>query len=199
MGIPYEYCALRFLIQWERNEKALHNAMHNARSIDAIRKSLKHFQVARNFKGLKEDDQAAVILQAINSVEAEQDSAFHEKVERLAQKFHRSFDRFNLSAASKLLWLSKRSPYVIFDSRAANALKELGHRFDKRSYSEYCKVWRQEYKARYSEVKAASLRLTEMRAFLPAWHVDEKEMSKTITKSWFSERVFDIYLWETGV
>lgn len=198
MDIPYEFCALRFLIQWERSEKALSSAMQHAPTIDAIRKSLKYFQVARNFPGLKEDSQTKIILKAIASVDAKQQLTFDEKVDRLAHLFLRDFGQFNLSAASKLFWLKHRSPYIIFDSRAVNALKGFGHKLNKRSYAEYCDAWRKEYKTRHSDLKAASSRLIQMRSFLPAWHVDAKEMSATISDPWFIERVFDIYLWEVG-
>ena len=198
MEFPFEFCALRFLLQWERSEKGFHRQMKGPPDIVQLRKALRYFQVARNFKGLKNDSKAISIVEALTSVDSREDYSTEDKVEQLAHCFKAEFNQFNLSAASKLLWLRHRKPYIIFDSRAVIALKNMDSSFDKKSYSEYCQAWRKQYLVHQPAIKAASAKLIEIRSFLPAWHVDEEAMLKLTKQPWFLERVFDIFLWEVG-
>ena len=120
------------------------------------------------------------------------------RVEELANCLKREFGQYNLSAASKLLWLRQRKPYIIYDSRAVKALKNADEVFDTRSYFEYSKAWKRQYSFHRSRIKSACERLVEIRDFLPAWYISERSMTKVVTETWFRERVFDIYLWEVG-
>jgi len=198
MDMPFEFCALTFFLQWERKEKSLHAQMKSKPSLADIRSALKHFQVARNFAGLKQDDRAQSIVDSLASVDSNRALSAKEKVVQLATEFKGEFKQFNLSAASKLLWLKHRKPYIIYDSRAVTALHKMGHRFEKKSYTEYCQNWRQEYRHHRKNVQNASANLVNMRSFFPAWHADSESMSTLFGQPWFLERVFDIYLWEMG-
>ena len=198
MNTPFEFCALRFLLQWERSEKNLHRKMKETPRIEDIRRSLRYFQVARNFSGLKDDGRAQMVSQALESIDLKIDLTPEQKVNELAYCFKRDFNQFNLSAASKLFWLKHRMPYIIYDSRAVGALKALGHTFENRNYAAYCKAWRKQYRLDRGNIKTAASRLIEIRGFLPAPHVDEEALSKLTRQPWFLERVLDIYLWEAG-
>jgi hypothetical protein len=116
----------------------------------------------------------------------------------LASRFRERFAQFNLAAASKLLWLKHRRPYIIYDSRAVKALRDLGCRFENANYSEYYNCWRNQYSQREKTIKQAASRLHEVRAFLPPWHGTKAELKALASRPWFLERVFDIYLWEVG-
>jgi hypothetical protein len=120
------------------------------------------------------------------------------KVTTLATRFRERFNQFNLSAASKLLWLRHKLPFIIYDSRAVNALRDLGGTFENANYSEYCDCWRAQYHQREEAIKEAAARLHEVRTFLPPWHRTEAELRALVSEPWFRERVFDIYLWEMG-
>lgn len=198
MEMPFEFCALRFLLQWEQREKKLHALMKDNPSRDDIRKSLRYFQVARNFKELKSDNKVDYILNAIHNVSRKQSLSPEAKVTELAKQFKSEFQTFNLSAASKLLWLRYKSPFIVYDSRAVKALKRLGCHFDERNYSKYCDQWKTQYEKHKSEVKTATARLVEIRSFFPVWHQSEGVLVLLISKPWFLERVFDVYLWEKG-
>jgi len=198
MEIPFEFCALRAFLQWERKEKGFHTRMKRNTSLEDIRAALKYFQVARNFRGLQQDSSAQWILDSLASVDSDGNLSKTEKVVELATRFKRKFGQFNLSAASKLLWLKHIREYIILDSRAIAALHKLGHRFGKRNYVEYCRAWRYEYVCHAKNIRTASAKLVKMRDFFPAWHTDSKAMSKLLSQPWFRERVFDIYLWEVG-
>src|SRR5438132_13931620 len=138
---PYEFCAHKFLDLW-RDEAPLHKDMQGTPSAKQIMAALKHFKVARTFKGLSES-LAEQISENLVAVSDRCDGNYSEKVTSLALRFKKNFGQLNLSAASKLLWLRNRSPYLIYDARAVNALRRLGNkRFD--NYTSYCEAWKRE-------------------------------------------------------
>jgi len=196
---PFEFCALRFLLQWEKSEKLLHEQVSGEPSLDQIRSGLRYFQVARTFKGLKSDEAAQCVSDTLIAVSGLSSLAPQDKVDELASAFRQRFAQFNRSAASKLLWLRHREPYVIYDSRAVLALKELGCKLKaKHTYAEYCAHWRTQYEQRKLAVKTGAARLLEARPFIPGWDGTDAELLALASEPWFLERVFDIYLWERG-
>jgi len=198
MNIPYEFCAYRFLELWERAEKPLHIAMSGTPSASQIRGALKYYRIARNFKGLS-DIVAEQISEELLKVSDECNGSYSSKVVSLASRFKDSFGQSNLSAASKLLWLRNRSPYLIYDSRALIALRRLGNKFNKADYISYCGVWEREYKKRSCEISLAAHGLVNLpRKYTAAFTLADEELIKLVQSSWFIERVFDIYLWEIG-
>ena len=49
------------------------------------------------------------------------------------------------------------------------------------------------------EISAASRGLLDVpRSYTPAFLLTDYQLSKIVHAKWFHERVFDIYLWETG-
>lgn len=122
LNIPYEYCAQQYLLFWENREKKMHKYMSGAPTSDEIRYTLKHYSIARNFKGLAEDHVAIKIAHELLYVSNKNGGDISDKVIDLATRFEKHFNKFNLSAASKLLWLRHKRPYLIYDSRALSAL-----------------------------------------------------------------------------
>jgi hypothetical protein len=196
--LSFEYCALRFLLQWLQRERALHDRVAGNPSLQQVRSALQYFQVARTFEGLRSDKAAEAVAKALRQVDRNSQLSPEEKVMTLASRFKESFNRFNLAAASKLLWLKHRWPYIIYDSRAVNALRGLGCKFQTANYTEYCKCWRNEYGGCQKQIKQAGSRLHVVRAFLPSSFAKKAELMALASQPWFLERVFDIYLWETG-
>lgn len=194
--LPYEFCALRFLLQWDRAEEKLRDEFRDGPTVTALRRALKHFQVARNCKGLKSDDVAKSIIVALNKTAANSGTP-EQKVVALARNFRSKFGRFNLSAASKLLWLKGDNGVILYDSRAVAALYDMECSFEKRDYIAYCESWRKVFSIRRKKVRIAANRLPEARGFLPLKY-QESRLDALITKRWFVDRIFDIYLWEAG-
>lgn len=197
---PFEYCALRFLLQWLHAERALYQAIASNPSDEDISNALAYFQVSRNFKGIsKEPEKVTFIRKALISVCKGKTLSPEEKVEKLTRRLESEFKKFNLSAASKLLWLSFREPFVIYDSRAVNALsKKLGRKFGRRDYAAYSAAWRSEYAAVESAIECAASRLPMGRIFMPSCSLTNRELLQLAKMPWFKERVFDIFLWELG-
>lgn len=195
---PFEFCALRYLLQWQRKEADLHRLIRcEPPKPENVRKALRYFQVARNFNGLK--DRAELVVGALLKVRARTDLSPVEKVSQLAESFKDAGFQYNLSAASKLLWFSSRRPFVIYDSRALAALQsDYGHTADKRDYEEYCATWKKAYGSHKKAILEAVNRLPTVRAFLPGNTPPDDKLLRLVTKPWFRERVFDIFLWELG-
>ncbi len=196
---PLEFCALHFLIQWLRSEKALHEAIKDNPSGESIRGALAYFQVARNFKGLKDPATVAVIRDSLLKIRNDQSLTTKLKVEALASHLQSHFQKFNLSAASKLLWLSYREPFIVYDNRTVVALKrKFKHKFAARNYTEYSNAWRAEYAKSELAIRAAIKQLPKGRMFMPACRLTDDELLHLAEETWFTERVFDTFLWEVG-
>jgi hypothetical protein len=201
-AIPgFEFCAFRFLAQWQEDEYALYNAISSTPIEKDIRKALSYFQVSRTFEGLKEPAKVAFILNSLLKVRADQSLATpQEKVSKLTEILQSEFNQNNLSAASKLLWLSYRHPYVVYDGRAVRALtRDFGYRFDDRDYAAYAHTWHQEYATRQASIEAAVKELPRGRIFMGSCPYSDDELLTMAKEPWFLERVFDIFLWEVGV
>lgn len=200
--LPLVYCAARYLQQWQKHEKSLYEGMSHTPHDTDIKESLIYFKVTRNFTGLKSNpDAIGKIRKALFTVRRSQKySSPNERVMELSNRFSNDFGSFNLSAASKLLWLSERSPYIVYDRRAVIALtRKLGHRLkDARDYDEYSTLWRDEYNSVKNEIAEAIRKLPAGRAFMPSTSLPDSALRKLANEDWFKERVFDIFLWEIG-
>ena len=190
----FEFCALKFLIQWQRYESALHTAFSQAPTECDIDAALKFFRVARSFRS--SDDRLVSILSSLNDARHNQSlSNPQEKVKYLTSIFSQKFGKKNISAASKLLWLSYRSPFIVYDGRAIKALNRFGHKFV--SYAQYSIAWRQEYAEAEDSIWSAVGQLPSVKKFA-RYPISDAELVELANAQWFRERVFDMFLWETG-
>jgi hypothetical protein len=149
----------------------------------------------RNFAGLK--DNATKVRNLFVSVRDRRDLNPEQKVKALAGKFKKAGFQYNISAASKLLWLSTRRG-IICDGNALTALKNYYGYDGNKDYADFCGAWRAAYEKRRDEISKAVKRLSKLRMFMPAWHKSNKALLRLVSKKWFMERVFDIHLWELG-
>lgn len=197
--LRFEFFALRFWEQWQRKEERLYQVLRTAPTEQDIREALNHFQVARTFKELRGEGRTAYIRDCL--IRVRDDSTLpqpHEKVERLVDELSKNFGSSNISAASKLLWLSFRSPYVIYDRRAAETLREqFGARFQ--GYQQYAAAWRTAYKENERAIGKAVEELPKARLFMRSEPPQDLDIVSVAKEAWFKERVFDLYLWEIGV
>jgi|GEM_PF-1028608 len=199
VSLSFKFYALRYLLLWLNKEAALYKKMNEPElELGEIRKSLKHFGVSRSFKDLKNKGPAEKIRTALLEVRAlETDEV--EKVIILAEKLSVKFKKNNLSASSKLLWLSERAPFIIYDSRARTGLSQISEYSPKAGdYVKYSELWRAAFKSNKDNILNAVNRLPEVISFLPANKLTEKQLLVMVKKTWFLERVFDNYLWELG-
>lgn len=194
----FEFCAYRYLVQWLRDEQYLHQTLSSKPTPDDIRDALRYFQVARTFRNLAKIQISQLVLELFDNAEKQQSLTPTQKVVALASEFRNSFGSYNISAASKLFWLKHRTPYIIYDSRAARSLRAMGCTFENGNYTQYSDCWREQFYKREKSLSFAASRLNEIRPFLPNWHDPEEYLKSIPGEPWFLERVFDIYLWENG-
>lgn len=195
-SISFEYCAFRYFEQWFLREEGLYLLMRSKPKAETVRKSLQYFNVARSFKRLGEHGVAELIKNDLATVNSLDGHDAESKVDELANRFKVQFGQYNISAASKLLWLSNIDDYLIYDSRAVKGLKKLGAPLRNIDYSLYEREWRRAYDCHRVDVREATRKLPEIKTWLPYWPDNDVEIQSTINKKWFLERVFDIYLWE---
>ncbi|WP_233008020.1 hypothetical protein [Rheinheimera faecalis] len=195
---PLEYCAARFLRQWELREEKLYVSISCNPSALNVTEALSYFQVARNFKGLNTGIFVQnKILTALINVKGNSSLATPQsKVIDLAKAFEEHFSQYNISSASKLLWLSYRDPYVIYDKRAVNTLRKLGHKNIGKDYLKYFEAWKIEFLNLETSIEDAIINLKYGRSFMPYTNLSDTEIELLAKKQWFKERVFDIFLWE---
>ena len=198
MHQPLAYCALRYLLLWEQHEKELHASMSTTPNLESLRKSLHYFRVSRTFRGIDNEATANLVLTALLGATDSGDVSPAEAVGQLAVRFTRDFQQNNLSAATKLLWLRHRRPFLVYDARAVAALKDMNYKFDTRSYAEYAEAWISAYKENKDSVLDAVALLPALQPFLASWHLSSASIERLVQKPWFRERVFDIFLWERG-
>lgn len=196
----FEYCSFVFMKQWEEDEKDLHRAFSDRPTLPKLRYALRYFQVARTFKGIADDANAEFVVDALVDAREGSLSRGREKtVHLLANRFKERFKKLNLSAASKLLWLSHRESYVIYDSRAVYALTKISRKgFSDRDYGSYAKAWREGYKQRELDIAAAVSHLPAARLFMRHGLPPDDKLLDMVNECWFKERVFDIFLWLVG-
>lgn len=202
----FDYFALRALMLWVRAERDLLKSFRRAPTSDAIRQSLKHFMISRNFKGIGSDPTVAKsIARLLEKVSAKQRYTPDEAVEKvllLEKRFVTKFKRSNLSAASKLLWLKHRTPFIIYDKRAVDALPidvdALPIEKDKRNYPAYCRRWRLEFGKVQGEIESAAKRLLKLQGYFSSCLSSKIKLKTVVNRPWFHERIFDVYLWEKG-
>ncbi|QDW66700.1 hypothetical protein [Luteimonas granuli] len=190
----FDYFALHYLKLWEGGDQALHTDLSSDNpTLEALTKAMHAFRISRSFRGIAEAGNRKYVLESLLGVGKDGAKA----VNKLASKFEDRFSKENLSAASKLLWFRHRSPFLVYDRNAVTALSALASRRIPRSYDEFEKVWRSEFKKVEAQVAAACGRLTSLhRYFHHAYGEDELE--HLVSSLWFHERVFDVYLWAIG-
>ena len=198
MKSSYDYAALKFLMLWERTERSLHEALNGVPSAKEVRQCLKHFQVARTFTGIRDDSKALSVAEMLGKAGARRGSSPEEKVAHLACLFKKEFGSRNLSAASKLMWLRFREPFVILDSRAVDAIAAKVQVASFESYSHYVQAWRDQYTVAKPKIADACLRLESIKSHIGLWRESAITTESLVREPWFQERVFDIYLWEFG-
>lgn len=139
-----------------------------------------------------------LILNAVRRFSKYGTSSPVENVTSLAAQFHNDFNKNNLSAASKLLWLTFRSPYIICDRRAVAGLKVLKPTFKNKDYADYFGIWKMTYAEHETDLISAAQQLPKLQPFFGSWGETQESLALVAKQRWFLERVFDIYLWELG-
>ncbi|WP_312769068.1 hypothetical protein [Pseudoxanthomonas mexicana] len=190
----FDYYAMRYLLLWHQSESVMVDGFAS-NPVATLRSAMHGFRVARSFAGLADEQRAKFVVEAVLSMRS---NVAAKNVLGLAEKFEKEFERRNLSAASKLLWIRDRSPYLIYDSRALRALKRYPVRVKNADYESYEVAWRSSYDEHKVEINKSVESLVNLQPYVQHWHPTKDSLRRLVRKPWFKERVFDIALWENG-
>lgn len=190
----FDYYAMRYLLLWHQSERKLVDEF-SENPAAALKSAMHSFRIARSFPGIADDVRAKYVVKAVHSMSPNVPA---QNVSLLAKKFEIKFDHLNLSAASKLLWIKYRSPYLIYDSRALRALKRYPIKVKSADYASYEGAWRCAYDGHKRDIDRAVYALVNLQPYVKHWHPTKDSLRKLVREPWFKQRVFDIALWENG-
>lgn len=195
----YQYLVMKFVNQWVTKEQILHNEL-SLKDIteESVVKALQYFQVARTFTGLKtQENREFIVDKLLEHSKHLTNNNFYTKVQKLSEDFKQQFGSTNLSAASKLLWLRKKTPVIIFDSWAKLAIENI-EKTKIENYSDYSEVWNKNFLLHRDKINSAAKNFINVRHYSALWDKSITECRDIVLSEWFLERVFDMYLLSHG-
>ena len=128
----FPFCAKQYARSWSRGERPLFEGLAGADRcgrLEAVQRGAGYFKIARNFRtafdvdqGLERFAPVLALLEPLRTSALTADTlcATIDKLRIELAADYGGGDR--LSAATKLLWLLRRDPVIIYDSRARSAL-----------------------------------------------------------------------------
>ena len=192
----FPYCAKQYARSWSDGERPLFEGLalaDRSRRLEALQRGAGYFKIARNFRtafdvgqGLERFAPVLNVLEPFRSSALTTDTLCETIADLRIQLAAGYGGGDRLSAATKLLWLLRRDPVIIYDSQARSALGAPSG-----DYATYVELWRRGYKAHKDEIREAC-------AALPRAGRNKAEFARETAQEWFRQRVYDIYLWNAG-
>jgi len=210
MGFAFEnppanlrFCALKYLNDWIQYDRQFVRGLSKTGDdrLDCFTQAATYYRVARNFKGLADESTRQKLLEALDERSGPiSEGEVDDKVNDLSDSFRTICGKRAISASSKFLWITHRSPVVILDSRAVRALNEMhtGQRLTEANYAAYRKTWLAEFARHQNAIESACNELSRVKEFTLASELPDEKFSTLIKERWFRERVFDQFLWLNG-
>jgi hypothetical protein len=203
-NFTFEFCALYYLNQWLKNDRAYRSAILKKSPslvLRGIADAASFYGIARNLP-TKFDVKAGKqryepLLPILNSKPSNKltNATVLQFVSNVREAISAQYgDQGTLSAATKLLWLMYRTPVIIYDSQARDAL---GTRAG--DLETYYACWRSAFRSHTKAIAAACLVLPGASAYcIDPWTATPAYIERHASQRWFQERVFDVYLWHMG-
>ena len=193
---PFLRYAREYGEYWSRRERHLYDGLaddDSARRLQAIQSAAGYFKIARNFPTAFDISlghaRLAPVLEIIDQFRHSEltVATLWRTIESLRIRLAAPYgggDR--LSAATKLLWLLRRDPVIIYDSQARVALGAPAG-----NYARYVQLWRLGYAKHEDAIRSACATISSTGTKVPEFASDTGE-------EWFRQRVYDIFLWNVG-
>ncbi len=191
MSIVWELQVIKYYQQYKEIEKDLidNNDLFGA---------LAHFRIARNFSGIREQDNKDELVAIINSVTFNKSLSSRDKYKELLDKFRRRYKKELVSATSKILWfVDSKQDFIIYDTLAVANLrkhKALADAEGSSKYFDFCDKWRELFAEHQHDINQAVARTKDFYQKSP--HFDER--LSVMDEQWFRMRVLDMYLWNSN-
>ena len=200
----FQFYALNYLNDCIAYEKAFirgldSNSMELGRQ-ETLCRIANQYRIARNFSVSSEASRlnaARIALDEIAHPATLEEAAA--AVEKFVEKMAVTYRNRLPSAASKFLWFRYQSPFVIYDSLAAKALSFTGDASITAGYTRFVKLWSERYRRYEGEIDDACRLLATVKPFSLAADMPTNEFDQIVNEKWFSERVFDQFLWRSAV
>ncbi len=190
MTIVWELQVIKYYQQYKEVEKQL---IDNKDLFGA----LAHFRIARNFSGIREQDNKDELVAIINSVILNKSQSSRDKYSELLDKFRKRYKKELISATSKILWfVDSKQDFIIYDTLAVANLrkhKELTDIDGSKKYFDFCDKWRELFTEHQNNINQAVERTKDFYQTSP--HFDE--CISVMDEQWFKMRVLDMYLWNS--
>lgn len=195
----YGYYAMSYLNQWLKNDSRWYGSINSSDSrskqLQAIKEAATHYRVARNWRSVSEEgERYGPILDFLLHCGPIPAGDVASYVTRAAEDLKKiNEDRNVLSMTSKLLWIKFRSPIVIYDKQAKEALGVRGG-----DYSIFLKAWRDKFSEEKEMIASACRSLENGITFCVNPDLGLENLKALTSSDFFMERVFDMKLWTVG-
>ena len=158
------------------------------------------YRIARNFhrshdeeKGFGRYAPVLEIIDVLTSKEFEGETLVP-RIQAVREKMSAKYGRDVLSATTKFLWMKLRSPIIIYDNQARNALRAKGGKIE-----EYYSLWHKEFDRNEMQITDACDSLQDIYEYTRKPEESTRQYIASIAaQQWFRERVFDVHLWHLG-
>lgn len=205
-SLSIEIASLNFLLQWNKNEKALYLRWHDMATPPTQESRLTkdvmvYFQVVRNLTGLGKKSESykekihQLIFTAANenkTLEKSEDRVFalRKQLSKKLSKEGLHTDSSWLSVSTKLAWMCTRQN-LIYDTHTVYTLEKKYCAIDiNAAYPSFIVAWNKAYRQHKKKIQAACMGLYKLRLYVN----DEWVLGKETEQRWFHKRVFDRYL-----
>jgi hypothetical protein len=206
----FKFFALTYLSDWwQYDEQFVSGLRRHGNRREVLVRAATYYQVIRSFSkkhdGSQRLDKALTELDAVLAnirsgvTPANVNKIVTDLASRLGSKYPKASKSQNLvSAASKFLWICRRTTVVIYDDRAKTCLIRM-NATPGTTYKSYWDAWQLEFKKYQKRIQSDCLALGSgsVKNFAPS-SLAKKGLKSVVRKRWFHERVFDKFLWWNG-
>jgi hypothetical protein len=200
----FRWCAMHYLTLWWRSDRAFIQNLELP-PVDPfyLQKVCQAFEVSRSLRGhgpqrLKPLCKMLEKYRHVHIAEENVVAAVEKEVKALRKVYRENV----LSATTKVLWILKGHPVVIYDSRACKGLRSLGLLKDRHfDYGMYYRAWSDLHQKRQEDIADAQKWLLSsnfIRELSSEWNVAWKDSESFINSDRFRNRLVDIFLWHVG-
>jgi hypothetical protein len=161
MEVTFDFSALHYLDQWVSSDKQFHNGLNSTsrdERLASLNRMASGYGVARNLH--KEHDvggRLELVLDIIEKPEYQHITLDNrvEIIESVTDEIEKHYHARVLSFVTKALWTKHRTPIVIYDSKAREALKKYGYLSGHNDISQYLTSWEEFCRSRQAEISNA--------------------------------------------
>lgn len=188
----FEKCARNYLGFWLEWDEPCHSVITNSdasknEKLCALGRAIWFYRIFYGFhkkfeEGKSRYEPVLCILESTSGLEDNASAAeIADKTHAFIDKLHGVYtNKRNISAASKLLWLKFRHPFIIYDEMARAALGAKYH-----DLCDYYGKWLEQYEQHRGEIESVCASLASK--------------AEVARERWFHERVFDNWIWTKGI